>query len=158
MRALHGGQCCWAQRACHSSAVPILHRSISSCVTVITQGPWFCHEPGFGSDIKAVGVWKAPVSLNRNGDSLKLVCVLITFRSTALKQEIYFLIHVLRSTEHLAGSWAGLLSWCGDLPPVWAVRGRRKGKLQPRLHCQGSIDHLLHKPHWQHCLGTGRGV
>lgn len=42
------------------------------------------------------------------------------------------------------------LIWHGDLPPPWAVLGRRY-KLQTGLHCQGNVDHLLHKPHLQHC-------
>lgn len=54
-------------------------------------------------------VFGRPQSLSAGTVTLKLVCVHITFRSTAPKQ-IFFLIRVLKSTEHLVGSWAALLS------------------------------------------------
>lgn len=66
----------------------------------------------------ALGVWKAPVSLDGYSDYLKLVCTHVTFRSAAPKQKIYLLVHVLRSKECLVGSSAALLSWCRDLPPT----------------------------------------
>ena len=167
MRALHG-ECHCAQRA--ASQVSSCPYCKGRSVTVWT---WSLKDTGpamksasykilyFGISVfrlwfkplkqLALGVWKALVALDRYGDYLKLVYTHVTFRSTAPKQEIYILVHVLRSKEYLVGSWAALLSSLGDLPPTRAMLGRRKCKLQPGLHCQGSIDHLLHKPHWQHC-------
>lgn len=62
------------------------------------SGTLVLQEPGFAS-----GAWEAPVSLSRNGDPLKLLCVHIIFRSTAPKQDL-LCNPCVRSTEHLVGS------------------------------------------------------
>ena len=101
----------------------------------------------------ALGVWKAPVSLDGTVSSWS---VLGLPSGVQPQKQSYLLVHVLRSKECLVGSWAALLSWCGDLP--WAMQGRWRCRLHPGLHCQGSIGHLLHKPLWQHFSGDREGT
>lgn len=116
---LYTEQCCWAQRVCHSSAVPILHRSNSTCVNGITQGPWSCRNQAL---LQGLG---RPQSLSAGMVTLSSCCVFTLYLGVQLQSRIYFVIRVwgVQSTWLAAEQpcWV-----CGGLGPEWARLGRRR--------------------------------